>query len=323
MEKYREEEAEVLGFEAGSADSSDWPETDLPGMHEETAETGFDEDCSHVQRQKGENCSETKEETEEDNASSFIFSDPRSRWFEFNQFADRIIGRRIDRKSGLRNLSKIYAIKDKFAEEVATRLIREECDQGCLYTKSEVRKRIHAFINLRIRTWLDLVTKERLASDIASSGTVVEINEEGEITDLAETNHEWNISEDRKNPFHQDQLEVMIAKEEEQVLEQALKLMASKRTRRAKEHLAIIAVLLDLPDLADFTIYEKLTNNQKYIQKCQAIKTLSRTMEKLYPVTKSVKNKKVKIRRTPFRILKGLMRETSRLWNENDFNNVA
>ena len=210
----------------------------------------------------------------------------------------------------MRNLSKIYTIKDKFAEEVATTLIREEYEQERLYTKSEVRKRIHTFINLRSRTWFDLVTKARLAADIASLGIVVEMNEEGEIVDHAETNHEWSCSEDRKNPFHQDQLEVIIAKEEEQVLEQALKLMAARRTRRAEEHLAIIAVLLHRPELADFAILTDLTNDQKTILKFHAIRTLSRTMERLYPVTQSGKNRNVKIRRTPFRILKELMRKT-------------
>jgi hypothetical protein len=213
MEKYREEEAEVLGFEAGSADSSDCLVTELDEMHGENSGTRYDEDCSHIQQKKGEGYRGTKGETEEDNADSFIFTDPRSRWFEFNQFADRIIGRRIDRNAGLRNLSIIYTIKDKFAEEVATTLIREEYEQERLYTKSEVGRRIHVFINLRSRTWFDLVTKARLAADVASLGIIVEIDEEGEVVDHAETNHEWSCSEDRKNPFNQDQLEVIIAKE--------------------------------------------------------------------------------------------------------------
>lgn len=323
MVKHWGVETTALGFEAGSACSLDRLASGLPGVHGGTDKTGFEEDCSRI-HQEGGNDSETKGGAKEDNTDSFIFSDPGSRWFEFNQLADGIIGRRIDHHAGLRNFSKIYAIKDKFADEVATTLIREECAKECLYTKSEVRKKICVFLNLRIRTWFDLVTKERLAAAcIDSAETFVEMNEEGEIVDQSVVNHEWSISEDRKNPFHQDQIEVIIAKEEEQVLEQALKLMASRHTRRAKEHLAIVSVLLDRPDLVDFTIPKNLTVSQKYIQKCQAIKTLSRTMKKLYPVAKSGKSKKVKIRRTPFKILKQHMRKTPPLWNEDDFNKAA
>ncbi|MFZ4441468.1 MAG: hypothetical protein ACOYOS_23910, partial [Syntrophales bacterium] len=102
-------------------------------------------------------------------------------------------------------------------------------------------------------------------------------------------------------------------------LEKALAVMASKRTRRAKEHMAIIAMFLELPELSDCTILTGLTSSQKYIRTFHAIQTLSRIVAKLYPVTKSGKNKKFKVKRTPFKVLKELMRAKTPLWNEDEF----
>ena len=128
-----------------------------------------------------------------------MFSDPSSRWFEFNQMADRMTSRRIDKHADLRNLSGIYTGKDKFAKGVATNMVRKEFENKVPFTKAEVRKLINGYINLRIRTWLDLLAKQGLAAYIASFGTVVEMDENGEIVDYGEVNPEWSISEDRKN----------------------------------------------------------------------------------------------------------------------------
>lgn len=324
METYHEKESDVSGFDVGSAYSSGWPDTNLPGMHGETDETGFDEDCLHVQ-QDGGNDSETRGGVKKDNAEPFMFSDPESRWFEFSQFADLIIGRRIEKNDGLLNLSGIYTIRTEFAEEVATRLLQEEVEKKILYTRAEASKRIHAFINLRIRTWLNLLRKQDLITSTVSSETIVEKNEEGEVIDLGKIDHESRFSEDNKNPFHHDQLEVMLAEERELVLEKALKIMASKHTRRSREYMALIARLLGRPELTDDTILNGLTNYQINILTFHAInKRLSTIVRQLYPVEKTRKTKHHKIPKTPFKILKKIYRKKPALWNnECNFNEAA
>ena len=318
MKTYQEDESSIFGVDAGSAFSSIRPVTALPGMQVGKERTSFTEDFPQKQLKEGDdNDKKGKIKPKTIDAGRFIFSDPKSRWFEFNQFAEGIIDKRIE-KADLLRLSGIYKIKEAFADEVANTILREESEQDRPYTKSEARRRVHTFINVRIRTWLDLLQKQDLTASVVSSETVVEYNEEGDVIELAQGNHEWSPSEDRKNPFHQDQLEVMIAKEEELVLEKALKVMASKRTRRAKQHLAIIAKLLGRPDLADQAVLEGLTRHQMNILTFHAIKRLATIVGQLYPVSKIVKTTRVKISRSPFKILKEIYRKNPALWHDED-----
>ena len=87
--------------------------------------------------------------------------------------------------------------------------------------------------------------------------------------------------------------------------------------------MAIIAMILERPELSDCTILTGLTNIQINILTFHAIQTLSRIVAKLYPVTKQGKNKKFKVRRTSFKVLKELKRKKAPLWNEDDFKEAA
>lgn len=252
----------------------------------------------------------------------FIFTAPAERKFELSQFAEDIINKRIS-KTELPRLSQIYTIATKFADEVAATLLKEEASKATLYSKSQVRRRVNAFTNLRIRTWIDYLRRQDLGLAIDSPETFEERNEDGDLVGFSQKNDEWIFLEDRINPFHQDPHEVLIALERDQILEKALKILAERHTRRAREYMAIVAVILGRPELGDWTILASLAKTQKNTLTFHAIRTLATIIKSLYPVEETRKSKIVKVKRTSSKVLKMNMRKTHPLWRGDDFKDAA
>jgi hypothetical protein len=290
---------------------------------QDSREFGFGTDICHLtdgisKRQQNKHVKKVKSEKDKSQAlkeKEFIFTDPASRKFELSQFAMDIIDYRI-RKAELLGVSGIYTIKEKYANKVADRLLWEESDRGKLYSKSEAKKRIHTFINIRIRTWFDLRLKFDLKAGVDSPESIIVKDEKGDTVDFCSIYQDDDYSEDQKNPIHRNPLEIMLAKEKDIVHEKALKAMAAKRTLRSREHLAIVAMTLDRPELADYTILKDFTNTERNVLKFHAIKKLCAIVQRLYPVEAKRETTHAKIKKTPFKILKEIYRKKPALWDE-------
>ena len=104
------------------------------------------------------------------------------------------------------------------------------------------------------------------------------------------------------------------------MLEKALQKMSERHTRRSMEQLAVIAAIMNRPDLVDLLILAGLTNDEINYLAFHGQRALSKIIEELYSVPKSVKQKKHRIPRTPFKILKEKRRRSAPLFNENEKN---
>ena len=202
---------------------------------------------------------------------NFLFKGPAERQIEMSVFLEDEFRRRVDKKN-LGDWSEIDKAIPDYAVECARKIINEEKGKGLLYSKAEVKKKAHQWLNKRIRTWLHKYNKETRDLYGLSLLYLFEWDEEGKIIDIALGNAtEADLSTDRTNPYHHIPEDVLLAKQGislSHLIEQTLSIMSKRVGKNSGKHLAILAPLFDndtdLGNKADLRGLSRIQLNNLY-----------------------------------------------------------
>ena len=176
-------------------------------------------------------------------------------------------------------------------------------------------------------SWFDALLRQDIEGYQESVGILPERDEEGNICDWGHsTSSEWTFSDDRFNSYTHSPLDILIANEETSLLDRAINIMASLKTRNSRRHLAIIATVLDRQDLIDGTELISLTNQQLIILKFHARKKLAKIIGELCSATQKRQEEQYdvwrlrKSRKSTFKNLKKIYKKNTPLFNPDEKN---